>query len=1011
MNLLVSSGLEDGNKNGNGGTMKVAKPPPAGRYDLPPEAEPPHLAVFAWVCWVYSDYYGKEERGKEKEKGEQEERGEEEEKKKELGKKALIPISVISYFMKLLKSLRRAQSFYNILHNDYPTLVTVLDVIRQELQRPSSDINNKSKNNSSSDTTTTSDSPDDEKKFGCRLEPTECVETIVNFIYIKNHHDKKRQTGPRPPDRVIRSALAALEAAFHRRSDSFTTALRNRVFQHCLVILDTLSKLIQETPEMKDYDMNLKVCAAALRCITSLSYTKNLEYHTQREELAIESLPSIARCLIPIDFRYLHRDLVSAALSTATIFTRGPQRSRAYYQALYENGIFIAIRAHLLVSSYYRKWILNSTYKHVLTFIGYDLQYIQRTRSPVTFDRSMEDRYCLSTVFPNDDHTFVGRSISEYSLEEKWSKHTSAADAIQKRFKERVRPMLMSFVRLMRPFEEPQDVPASWFSRFMKELTSPPLHRIVACSQEAALASLAAAQIEYPDARTIAMVPHIPTMDDNDDDDDGKEEEEDDDGYVAHQDEVMTPTYTTSSSSSSSSSSASTTYTIMVINRSNSFFWHEDFQPGPWEDPLTWSQAWLTLCKAGFTSGTSIHMLRMYRNDSNSKRDDNIYIDQILQFATELIVNFISYKRASIDLINLFQPEFIKKMKKEAPEDPFEHPIHFVPFWQKTAMEALGLDFRALYTVFYELFPQIKLPQWLANQASLEPFPTIEDAYHHLTWNSPGLTAYWKIHGKRYEVYFDTSWSENLFRPRQLQQILVRNKDSHWTCPKQHLLEEGLESKDLNDLGTMLLKALGRAQGEDTADEDNLECAGHPLFDTSFRGTVFSLVQNLIFRIEGVKYVQWDLCDKLWQVDMEPSHPIPEILKGDPKIVRAAPWVASEWKPSSALEVSCEKSKATLSFLARLRPNNDGDAGDQQQQQSDSTMVAITAAHLFFKDKTRPALNGSMVKSKLATCQIGTVKHTLTLHENFTSLQTPGTVSILLLSDFSSIHPSHAHLL
>jgi len=159
------------------------------------------------------------------------------------------------------------------------------------------------------------------------------------------------------------------------------------------------------------------------------------------------------------------------------------------------------------------------------------------------------------------------------------------------------------------------------------------------------------------------------------------------------------------------------------------------FKIGHWSLPLDWPQAWLSLCKIGFTSGTAIHIVRLYRQLKQWPTS----IDNLLHYALEIVVNLISYKR-TVDLTNMFRSSFIEDLKKSLPSsiNPLADLEHFVPRWQKFGSDLIGLDFSTLYTAFYELYPSIPLPSWLLNQASLEPYPSIEDVFHQVAWNHPG---------------------------------------------------------------------------------------------------------------------------------------------------------------------------------------------------------------------------------------------------------------------------------
>ena len=336
MNLLVESHLvsflhDDYNEDDE---RDVSNP-----YNIPLPAQPPHLAVFAWVCWVYSDYYRD---------------------------KAQIPFSVLVWFMKCLKP-NNVRRFYDITHNNYPAIVAVLDVLRQafllqgELHQSGEE---------------------EAKSPSQRLNPIDCLATLSQFI----NFDQPNNTDLRPPARVIRSALGALEAGFLKRSDKFEDSPRLRVFKHCLHILDIFSI------DLAREDMNVKVCTAALRCVTRLSHSEKEEFCKKRAQFAQKSFPLIARCLIPLDFRFLHCNLASSALSTITIFTTGPVnagRSKELFTSLYENGLLLSIRAHVLLSSYYRKWILYPTMEHVQTFLEYDAIHANKYTESA--------RYCLSS--------------------------------------------------------------------------------------------------------------------------------------------------------------------------------------------------------------------------------------------------------------------------------------------------------------------------------------------------------------------------------------------------------------------------------------------------------------------------------------------------------------------------------------------------------------------------------------------------------------------------------------
>jgi len=172
--------------------------------------------------------------------------------------------------------------------------------------------------------------------------------------------------------------------------------------------------------------------------------------------------------------------------------------------------------------------------------------------------------------------------------------------------------------------------------------------------------------------------------------------------------------------------------------------------------------------------------------------------------------------------------------------------------------------------------------------------------------------------------------------------------------------------------------------GEDVllASEETLLCENRDISDF-FPKTVFVLMEKLIYRVDGVKYVQWDRNEQRWHVDTV-SNDISPLLQGH-SVIHATEWIPKSWVSRRAVKLRTKKSRGTLGFLAKLRKIG--------QPNSDPRLVAVTAAHIFFRGTL--AHNWSMVEFFEASCQIGETQHTWTLDRNLTGLQFPSTAFFL----------------
>ena len=68
-----------------------------------------------------------------------------------------------------------------------------------------------------------------------------------------------------------------------------------------------------------------------------------------------------------------------------------------------------------------------------------------------------------------------------------------------------------------------------------------------------------------------------------------------------------------------------------------------------------------------------------------------------------------------------------------------------------------------------------------------------------------------------------------------------------------------------------------------------------------FPKTVFILMEKLIYRVDGVKYVQWDRSEQRWHVDTV-SNDISPLLQGH-SVIHATEWIPKSWVSRRAVEL------------------------------------------------------------------------------------------------------------
>lgn len=167
-----------------------------------------------------------------------------------------------------------------------------------------------------------------------------------------------------------------------------------------------------------------------------------------------------------------------------------------------------------------------------------------------------------------------------------------------------------------------------------------------------------------------------------------------------------------------------------------------------------------------------------------------------------------------------------------------------------------------------------------------------------------GLRAYWDLNGKKYEVYYEGSRrsSARKIEPSHFRQFLTCGPNLKWVCRKQHNLDIELDDVDLNRLGEKLVAKLGagRASGLE-ASVGTLMIDGSRV--ESFRPIgVFDLVGSLIYRVHGVRSVNFIAWEQHWLAETYPGAKRHAFLE-EHKFLKSQPYKKIIWerraKPSS----------------------------------------------------------------------------------------------------------------
>lgn len=275
----------------------------------------PHLALFAWLCWEYQSRFTHH----------------------------TLPKSVLSWLFEHL-SPQNLDATRRVVHTD-SAAGTILDVLAQV------------------------------PPTALKPQESECYLGYVLSILQSQESTNSEEA------HIQLAALGALANLFFKRADQIPLTLRAASLDYCTALLGKHVPNLPTTSEPVPSDYNsidlldhiVRLCRAALRAITRLSYTENdSEFIDLRCKRAPVLLGLLLTCLRPISFRKLHRSFAEHAVDCTCLFLASPKsmEPNAFEQLnkmrhqFAEAGVFLCLRLHLAIALFDPRWLSRKASEH-----------------------------------------------------------------------------------------------------------------------------------------------------------------------------------------------------------------------------------------------------------------------------------------------------------------------------------------------------------------------------------------------------------------------------------------------------------------------------------------------------------------------------------------------------------------------------------------------------------------------------------------------------------------------